>query len=148
MKKVVVVGSVVMVLSGCVSLDTNRSLDEQKSYIDKTVSVPSHYFRETPQSKSVTVGSHMFAQAAGCHFMQRYKVRTTANFTDTLNLIKYRSALMGAKRISIVKHEELDANENRINIRDENVIYMEAGTSLQGAPFHTTIVADLYDCGG
>jgi hypothetical protein len=53
---------------------------------------------------------------------------------------------MGAKRISVVRHEEVDALEKRIAIHDDNVIYLEAGTSLQGASFHTTIIADLYDC--
>ena len=54
--------------------------------------------------------------------------------------------MMGAKRISVVRHEEVDALEKRIAIHDDNVIYLEAGTSLQGASFHTTIIADLYDC--
>jgi hypothetical protein len=80
--------------------------------------------------------------------MKRYKVRTTATFTESLNLIKYRSAMMGAKRISIVKHEEIDASESRVVIYDDDVVYVQAGTSLQGAPFHTTITANLYDCNG
>jgi len=123
-----------------------RGLEEQRSYIDKTVSVPSQYFMETPESKSVHVGSGIFAQAAGCQYMQRYKVRTNVNFSQSLNLMKYRSALMGAKRISVVKHEEVDALEGRIAIYDDNVVYLEAGTSLQGAAYHTTLIADLYDC--
>ena len=101
---------------------------------------------ETPQSKSILVGSDIFARTAGCQFMQRYKVRTTATFTESLNLLKYRSALMGAKRISIVKHEEVDSSESKIVIYDANIVYVQAGTSLQGAPFHTTITANLYDC--
>jgi hypothetical protein len=135
-------------LAGCVNLNSGRPLDEQRSYIDKTVSVPNVMFMETPQSKSVLVGSGVFAQAGGCQFMQRYKVRTTAPFTESLNLLKYRSAMMGAKRISIVKHEEVDASESRIVIYDDEVVYVQAGTSLQGAPFHTTITANLYDCAG
>ncbi len=53
---------------------------------------------------------------------------------------------MGAKRITIVKHEEVDALEGRIAIYDDDVVYLQAGTSLQGAPFHSTIIADLFDC--
>ena len=134
-------------LAGC-SHYPPRGLEEQRSYIDRTVSVsvPSQYFMETPESKSVHVGSSIFAQAAGCQYMQRYKVRTNVNFSQSLNLIKYRSAMMGAKRISVVRHEEVDALEKRIAIHDDNVIYLEAGTSLQGSSFHTTIIADVYDC--
>jgi hypothetical protein len=141
--------SLVSILTGCAqySLQSPRTLEEQRSYIDKTVSVPSIYFMETSESKSIHVGSSIFAQAAGCQFMQRYKVRTNANFTQSLNLLKYRSAMMGAKRITIVKHEEVDANESRIVIRDDNVIYLQAGTSIVGSEYHSTITADLYDCG-
>jgi hypothetical protein len=141
-------GLAVLFLSGCIHPPSGRQLDEQRSYIDKTVSVPNVLFMETPQSKSVIVGSDIFAQTAGCQFMQRYKVRTTATFTESLNLLKYRSAMMGAKRISIVKHEEVDAAESRVVIHDDDVLYIQAGTSLQGAPFHTTITANLYDCNG
>lgn len=132
-------------LTGCAHYPP-RGLEEQRSYIDRTVAVPSQYFMETPESKSVHVGSEVFAKVAGCQFMQRYKVRTNVNFSQTLNLIKYRSAMMGAKRISVVKHEEVDALERRIVIQDDNVVYLEAGTSLQGASYHTTLIADLYDC--
>ena len=149
MKKLLLLGTAAILLSGCVSPPAGRSLEEQRSYIDKTVSavsVPNALFMETPQSKSIHVGSNIFAQAAGCQLMQRYKVRTTATFTESLNLLKYRAALMGAKRIAIVKHEEVDAHEGRIVLQDDDVVYIQAGTSLQGAPFHTTITADLYDC--
>jgi hypothetical protein len=52
-------------LTGCVHYPP-KGLEEQRSYIDKTVSVPSQYFMETSESKSVHVGSGIFAQAAGC----------------------------------------------------------------------------------
>ena len=146
MKKLIMLGIASLFLTGCVNLPAGRLLEEQRSYIDKTVSVPNVYFMETPQSKSVIVGSSIFHQAAGCQFMQRYKVRTNATFSESLNLIKYRAAMMGAKRLSIVKHEEVDASEGRIAIYDDDVVYLQAGTSLQGAAFHTTISADLYDC--
>ena len=151
MKKVLFYSLFAAILSGCVNLQPPRPLDEQRSFIDKTVSavsVPNALFLETPQSKSVHVGSNLFAQAAGCQLMQRYKVRTTATFTESLNLFKYRAAMMGAKRIAIVKHEEVDMGEGRITIQDDDVIYVQAGTSLQGARYHTTITADLYDCLG
>jgi hypothetical protein len=147
MKKLMLT-ALLFVLTGCTttSITTPRGLEEQRSYIDRTVAVPSLYFMETPESKSVHVGSSIFAQTAGCQFMQRYKVRTNASFTESLNLLKYRSAMMGAKRITVVRHEEIDANESRIIINDDNVIYLQAGTALIGAPYHSTIVADLYDC--
>ena len=147
MKKLMFIG-LFAALTGCTTtaITTPRGLEEQRSYIDRTVAVPSLYFMETPESKSIHVGSSIFAQAAGCQFMQRYKVRTNATFTESLNLLKYRAAMMGAKRITVVKHEEVDANEGKIVIHDDNVIYLQAGTSLAGAPFHSTIVADLYDC--
>lgn len=148
MKNLVFTTMAVVLLSGCIHPTSSRQLEEQRSYIDKTVSIPNVLFMETPQSKSVLVGSDVFAQTAGCQFMQRYKVRTTATFTESLNLLKYRSAMMGAKRISIFKHEEVDASESRIVIHDDDVVYIQAGTSLQGAPFHTTITANLYDCAG
>ena len=148
MRNFAYIGVALIFLTGCVHSPHGRQLEEQRSYIDKTVSVPNVLFMETPQSKSVAVGSDVFAQTAGCQFMQRYKVRTTATFTESLNLLKYRSALMGAKRISIVKHEEVDASESRIVIHDDDVVYLQAGTSLQGSPFHTTITANLYDCNG
>ena len=149
MKKLILLCTAVLFLSGCVNLHAERHLQEQRSYIDKTVSavsVPNALFLETAQSKSVHVGSNILAQAAGCQLMQRYKVRTTATFTESLNLFKYRAAMMGAKRIAIIKHEEVDSKEGRIAIHDDEIVYIQAGTSLQGAPFHTTITADLYDC--
>lgn len=148
MRNLVLISLTMVFLTGCIHAPSGRLLEEQRSYIDKTVSVPNVLFMETPQSKSVLVGSDVFAQTAGCQFMQRYKVRTTATFTESLNLLKYRSALMGSKRISIVKHEEVDASESRIVIHDDDVVYVQAGTSLQGTPFHTTITANLYDCAG
>jgi len=159
MKKITFFFGLVALLTGCATqlppastttflvpeMPVLRRTEEQRSYIDKTVAVPNIYFMETPESKSVHVGSSIFAQAAGCQFMQRYKVRTNASFSESLNLIKYRSAMMGAKRITVIKHEEVDANESRISIYDD-VVYVRAGTSLHGADYHTTIAADLYDC--
>jgi hypothetical protein len=148
MRNLAFIAMTTVFFTGCTHTTSGRHLEEQRSYIDKTVSVPNVLFMETPQSKSVLVGSDIFAQTAGCQFMQRYKVRTTATFTESLNLLKYRSAMMGAKRISIVKHEEVDASESKIVIHDDEVVYAQAGTSLQGTPFHTTITANLYDCTG
>ncbi len=146
-KNTLAVLSSLLVLSGCVLPPTSRPLEEQRSYIDKTVSVPTTLFTETPESKSVILGSSTLAQASGCHLMQRYKVRTASNFSDSLNLMKHRAALMGAKRLTIVRHEEVDASKGRIVLQDDDTLYIQAGTSLQGALFHTTIIADLYDCG-
>jgi len=40
-------------LNGCIHPPSGRQLEEQRSYIDKTVSVPNVLFMETPKSKSV-----------------------------------------------------------------------------------------------
>jgi hypothetical protein len=119
-----------------------------KSYKDETVPVKfiDKYFLETPESKSIIVASRAGAEIAACKFMQRYKVRTNADFTSSMNLYKYRVALMGADRIAIVSHEEYFNGENKIVLDDEGDILLRAGTSLQGAMYHTTIVADLFDC--
>jgi hypothetical protein len=126
--------------------NVNANREEFRSYRDQTMSQPNRYFMETPESKSVLTSSAIMSQANGCTYMTRYKIRTNADFTSSLNLFKYRAALMGAERVVLVKHEEIDASENKIIVDDHNEIYLRAGTTLQGAEYHSTIVGDLYDC--
>lgn len=120
--------------------------EELRSYKDQTLGIPNRYFTETDESKSVIVGSSLNAYVAGCTLMQRYKIRTNADFSSSLNLFKYRSALMGAKRISIAKHEEINPSEKKVVIEDGEKIYVSAGTSIDSGQFHTTIIGDLFDC--
>lgn len=123
--------------------------EQFRSYVDTTVSsvpTPPRYFSETAESKSVIMGSKRVAELAGCNMMQRYKIRTNVDFTASLNLYKYRAALMGAGRIAIINHQEVDAGESKIVVNDDDKIFLYAGTSLQGANYHTTIIGDLYDC--
>jgi hypothetical protein len=115
------------------------------SFRDTTVSVPAKQFEDNEISKQVIVGSSQIAKDSSCVFMQRYKVTTNQNFSATLNLLKYRAALMGAGRIAIVNHEELDAKEERYTVRGQE-IFVKEGTALNGADFQTSLVADIYDC--
>jgi len=115
------------------------------TYRDSTVIVPAKQFEDNELSKQVIVGSAQNAKDSSCVFMQRYKVTTNQNFTSSLNLLKYRAALMGEERITIINHDELNAQEEKYTIRGQEVIVKE-GTALNGADFQTTLVADLYDC--
>jgi hypothetical protein len=115
------------------------------SYKDATVIIPAKQFEENELTKQVIVGSSQNAKDSSCTFMQRYKVTTNQNFTATLNLLKYRAALMGAGRIAIINHEELDAKEEKYTILGWDVAVKE-GTALNGADFQTTLIADLFDC--
>jgi hypothetical protein len=106
---------------------------------------PNIYFEVTPESRSVIVGSGTIARINGCTFMQRYRVNTNADFTASMNLMRYRSALMGARWVSIVHHGEIDVLEGSSQV-GENVIYLRDGTDLGSSRFLTTIVADIFDC--
>jgi len=114
-------------------------------YRDKTLVQPNIYFEVTPESRSVIVGSGTIARINGCTFMQRYRVNTNADFTASMNLIRYRSALMGARWMSVVHHGEIDVLEGSSQI-GENVIYLRDGTDLGSSRFLTTVVADIFDC--
>ena len=114
-------------------------------YRDKTLTQPNIYFEVTPESRSVIVGSGTNARINGCTLMQRYRVNTNADFTASMNLMRYRSALMGARWVSIVHHGEIDVLEGSSQI-GENVIYLRDGTDLGSSRFLTTIVADIFDC--
>ena len=106
---------------------------------------PDRIYLETPESKSVSVGSHLQASLNGCTGMQRYRIRTNSDFLSTLHLFKYRAALMGARRIVIINHTEIDIKELSPNI-DKNPILIREGTTLQTSSVITILTADLYEC--
>lgn len=114
-------------------------------YSDNTLRQPNKLFMETPESKSVAVGSQVQASILGCSNMQQYRIRTNTDFTSTMNLFKYRASLMGSKRVVIVYHAEVDASESigEMNVSD---VLIREGTTLLGSRIHTTLVGDLYDC--
>lgn len=114
------------------------------SYRDMTVDVPDRTFEETPLSKAVVVGSAAAARDANCTFIQRYKLRTNAGFDASMALFRHRAALMGAHRVAVVRHEEVDGRESRY-VREETSTGTTKNTPVTVA-MHTTIVADLYDC--
>lgn len=114
-------------------------------YRDMTAVAPSWEYSETTQSKYVIVGSQTFAMAAGCQFLQRYAVRTNADFGSTLNLLKNRSALMGANWVTIASHSEVDLLEHP-GYQLQNHIILREGTVTQENRFLTELIGDLYDC--
>jgi hypothetical protein len=70
---------------------------------DITLMAPTVQFQETPQSRSVIVGSQVYAAVNACHLIKRYRVITNDDFTGTMNLMKYRASLMGAKWITVIQ---------------------------------------------
>jgi hypothetical protein len=114
-------------------------------YRDATLNIPAQQFEDNETARSVLVGSAQLAKDSNCTFMQRYKITTNQNFTSTVNLFKYRAALMGAERIAFVRHEELDAKEEKF-AKSDGLLYVKEGTTLNGADYQTTLVGDLYDC--
>ena len=118
---------------------------DKLSYRDDTMSPYYRYFQPTQQSKSVMTGSAYQAEVSGCTFMQRYRVRTNADFQGSINLFKYRAYEMGAERVVIVKHEEIDAHEGKVFV-DDTFFVGTVGTDIQNADFFTIIIGDLYDC--
>jgi len=112
---------------------------------DSTLMAPNYQYQETPQSKSVIVGSQVYAMTNSCTLIKRYRVVTNSDFTGTLNLMKYRASLMGAKWLTIVSHRELDRYENSTQLSNDQVIYRD-GIDIGSSRYLSTIVADLYDC--
>lgn len=112
---------------------------------DSTLVAPNFQFQETAQSRSVIVGSQVYAVANACQLIKRYRVVTNTDFTGTLNLMKYRANLMGAKWITIVQHQEVDRLENALHWSNQQVIFRD-GVDLGSYRYLTTLVADLYDC--
>ena len=115
-------------------------------YKDDTVSAPAREFSETPESRKVIMGSPVYALINGCQLLQRYSVRTNQNFHSSLNLIKNRAYLMGAKWLNVVYHSELDSNEKLILEVGRGPVTLLDGTQLVSARYLTVLAADLYDC--
>lgn len=146
MKKIIPTILVTAALSGCNTIP----LSPVPSYSnmvarDATLMAPNYQYQETPQSKSVIVGSQVYAIVNSCTLIKRYRVVTNSDFTGTLNLMKYRASLMGAKWLTVVSHRKLDRYENSIQTTSDEVIYRD-GVDIGSSRYLSTIVADLYDC--
>lgn len=115
------------------------------SYRDDTMSPYYRYFQPTPQSRAIITGSAYQADVSGCTYMQRYRIRTNADFQGSLNLFKYRAYEMGAARVVVVRHEEIDAEESKVFV-DDTFFVGTVGTSLKNAEYFTILIGDLYDC--
>ena len=113
--------------------------------LDSTVYIPSRYLQETPESQSVKTGASQFAMAAGCMFLQRYRIAINADFTGTMNLMKYRAAGMGAERINVQFHAESTPFE-RIFDYGASMFLVDGTQTLENQVF-TVMEADLFDCG-
>lgn len=146
MKKIISTIFVTAALSGCntVPLSPVPSYSNMIAR-DATLMAPNYQYQETPQSKSVIVGSQVYAIVNSCTLIKRYRVVTNSDFTGTLNLMKYRASLMGAKWLTVVSHRELDRYENSIQTTSDEVIYRD-GVDIGSSRYLSTIVADLYDC--
>jgi hypothetical protein len=132
-----------VLLSGCATVDM-RVASTGPSYRDATLVQPDILYQETPQSKSVIVGSQVYATVNSCSLIQRYRIRTNTDFTSALNLFKNRAHMMGGKWVTIVHHSELDNVENAFVGNHE--IFLREATDMGSARYLTTIVGDIYDC--
>jgi hypothetical protein len=146
MKKIISIIIFTFMLAGChtVPLDGLPSYSNMIAK-DSTLMAPNYQYQETPQSKSVIVGSQVYAMTNACTLIKRYRVVTNSDFSGTLNLMKYRASLMGAKWLTIVSHRELDRYENSIHLSNDQIVYRD-GVDIGSARYLSTIVADLYDC--
>ena len=115
----------------------------KESYKDTTVHSNINYVEEDLVAKQVAVGSKYYAESSKCKVLQRYKVRTNSDFTSSLNLLKYRAAMMGAQRIVIVHHSEINSYENEYVSKEEKITKNPVPDEQY---FYTTLIADLYDC--
>jgi hypothetical protein len=113
--------------------------------LDSTVFIQSRYLQETSQSKAVKSGSSTFAMAKGCMFMQRYRIAINADFTGTLNLMKYRSHGMGAEWINVQFHAESTPYDRVVDYGAS--FFLVDGTSTLDDQVFTVMEADLFDCG-
>lgn len=113
--------------------------------LDSTVYIPSRYLQETTESKSVKAGAAQFAMTKGCMFLQRYRIAINADFTGTMNLMKYRASGMGAEWINIQFHAESTPLE-RIFDYGASMFLVDGTQTLENEVF-TVMEADLFDCG-
>lgn len=117
-------------------------------YRDTTIANHDWYFEETPQSRKIIVGSAVYARAAGCQIIQRYKIRTNADFTASMNLFKYRAYEMGGSWVVVTHHSEIDSREPGWLHEQQHAedVFYRAGTDAYHSQFFTTLVGDIYDC--
>jgi hypothetical protein len=133
-------------LTACASIDLRVSPTVAKDITkDTTISQPDVLYQETPQSKSIIVGSQVYATVNSCSLIQRYRVRTNSDFSSALNLFKNRAFLMGGKWVTIVHHSETGM-PTHVNMGGQTDIMLREGTHLSTSPYLTTIVGDIYDC--
>ena len=118
------------------------------NYEDRTIDRPFEYFQPTPQSRAIVVGSEVFARAAACQVIQRYKIRTNADFTSSMNLFKYRAYEMGGQRVVILHHSEINSNEPGWStvVKQGRDVFLREGTTLEKSQYFTTIIGYIYDC--
>lgn len=131
-------------LSACAHVDL-RLASSSITDKDATLSQPDVLYQETPQSKSIIVGSQVYATVNSCSLIQRYRVRTNTDFTSALNLFKNRAYLMGGKWVTVVHHSETGM-PSQAQMAGQHDIMMREGTYLSNSPYLTTIVGDIYDC--
>ena len=137
--------TLVVTLAGCAVKPAMHVPLLSATYKDNTLTVPDQQFAETEQSKSVVVGSAFYAQINSCRIIQRYQVRTNQDFVSTMNLMKNRAHMMGAKWITVVHHSEIDRTESAYLAEPDTVILRD-GTDLGSSRYLTKLAADLYDC--
>ena len=113
--------------------------------LDSTIFVPSRYLQETPQSRMVRTGASQLALSRGCMFMQRYRIAINADFTGTLNLMKYRASGMGSEWINVQFHAEATPYD-RVEKYGASVFLVD-GTMTRENQIYTVMEADLFDCG-
>ncbi len=133
-----------LLLTACAGVDLRVA---SSGVIDKdaTLMQPDVLYQETPQSKSIIVGSQVYATVNSCSLIQRYRVRTNSDFSSALNLFKNRAHLMGGKWVTIVHHSETGM-PNSVHSAAQTDIMLREGTHLSNSPYLTTIVGDIYDC--
>jgi hypothetical protein len=133
-----------VVLSGCATVDL-RVASTGPSYRDATLIQSDILYQETPQSRSVIVGSQVYAIVNSCSLIKRYRIRTNTDFTSALNLFKNRAHMMGGKWVTVVHHSEVDTIENAYITANQEIVLREA-TDMGSSRYLTTIVGDIYDC--
>lgn len=124
---------------------THRAIESLLGGLDSTVFVPSRYIQETTESTAIKVGASQFALTKGCLFMQRYRIAINADFTGSLNLMKYRAYGMGSEWITVQFHAESTPYER---LRDYGAsLFLVDGTKTIENQVFTVMEADLFDCG-
>jgi hypothetical protein len=133
------------IASCATKVTSSKDQVEKRVYRDETISMPSIYFEETKESKSVIGSSKFYAVANYCELIKRHSIRTNVDQTASINLFKYRAYLMGAHRVVFL--DEKEARLQKADLNSENVeMIVKAGSSIKEAKYDTLIIADLYEC--